>query len=399
MAQNVKICGAWSCRQGRRKTRTQQNLLCGRPTGIGCTIAGTRAGRALARWRFHDDLQTVFPSGKPPASVVPYSYAGFDRVRRVEGESALQLPRSARRLRACGRGSVRHAWQSLWGHNRRGSELLPWYCSVRHRVSTDAPGHERRCLDRDRPVHLPGQEPQRREHSSRRRDDRRSGQFVWDNCLRWRGQLHSAGDKCGMWHGVRLSPPAQKGGAWRETVLYNFKGDTDGQLPIGDLVFDKQGNLHGATQYGGGYGSCNPSFYQHCGTVFKLSPPKTKGGKWTEKVLHGFKGGMDGANPNGGLVFDGTGAIYGTTSAGGNTNCTGAGFVVRHCVRAGISHRERRCVWRKDPPSLPELPHRRGTPVSWPDVRWQWLPLRYYRRWRRLRRGNSIQIGTTSKGR
>jgi hypothetical protein len=115
-----------------------------------------------------------------------------------------------------------------------------------------------------------------------------------------------------------LSPPVQKGGAWRETVLYNFKGDTDGQLPIGDLVFDKQGNLHGATQYGGGYGSCNPSFYQHCGTVFKLSPPKTKGGKWTEKVLHGFKGGMDGANPNGGLVMDSKGSVYGTTYFGGD---------------------------------------------------------------------------------
>jgi uncharacterized repeat protein (TIGR03803 family) len=100
-------------------------------------------------------------------------------------------------------------------------------------------------------------------------------------------------------------------------VLYNFKGDTDGQLPIGDLVFDKQGNLYGATQYGGGYGSCNPSFYQHCGTVFKLSPPKTKGDKWTEKVLHGFKGGTDGANPNGGLIFDSKGAIYGTTQFGG----------------------------------------------------------------------------------
>jgi hypothetical protein len=125
-----------------------------------------------------------------------------------------------------------------------------------------------------------------------------------------------------------LSPPTQKGGAWTETVIYNFKGNTDGQLPIGDLVFDKQGNLYGATQYGGGYGSCNPSFYQHCGTIFKLSPPKTKGGKWTEKVLHGFKGGTtDGATPNGGLVLDSTGAIYGTTSAGGNTNCMGAGFV------------------------------------------------------------------------
>jgi uncharacterized repeat protein (TIGR03803 family) len=120
-----------------------------------------------------------------------------------------------------------------------------------------------------------------------------------------------------------LSPPAQKGGAWTETVIYNFQGNTDGQLPIGDLVFDKQGNLYGATLYGGGHGSCNPSFYKHCGTVFELSPPKTKGGKWTEKVLYSFKGVPagaqigDGANPNGGLVLDGKGAIYGATQIGG----------------------------------------------------------------------------------
>jgi uncharacterized repeat protein (TIGR03803 family) len=129
------------------------------------------------------------------------------------------------------------------------------------------------------------------------------------------------GSRVGCGTVYELSPPTQKGGAWIETVIYNFKGDTDGQLPIGDLVFDKQGNLYGATQYGGGYGSCNPSFYQHCGTIFKLSPPKTKSGKWTEKVLHGFKSGKDGANPSGGLVFDLTGAIYGTTFAGGNQNC------------------------------------------------------------------------------
>jgi uncharacterized repeat protein (TIGR03803 family) len=58
--------------------------------------------------------------------------------------------------------------------------------------------------------------------------------------------------------------------------------------------------------------------------VFELSPPRTKGGKWTEKVLHGFKGVApgaqfgDGANPNGGLVLDSTGTIYGTTYFGGN---------------------------------------------------------------------------------
>jgi uncharacterized repeat protein (TIGR03803 family) len=131
------------------------------------------------------------------------------------------------------------------------------------------------------------------------------------------GDCRLGGGNAGCGTVYELSPPTEKGGPWTETVLYNFKGDADGQLPIGDLVFDKQGNLYGATQYGGGYGSCNPSFYQHCGTVFKLSAPKTKGGKWTEKVLHGFKGSTDGANPNGGLIFDSKGAIYGTTQFGG----------------------------------------------------------------------------------
>jgi|HubBroStandDraft_6_1064221.scaffolds.fasta_scaffold87117_3 hypothetical protein len=135
------------------------------------------------------------------------------------------------------------------------------------------------------------------------------------------GDCRLGGGNAGCGTVYELSPPTEKGGPWTETVLYNFKGGTDGQLPVGDLVFDKQGNLYGATQYGGGYGSCNPSFYQHCGTVFKLSPPKTKGSKWTEKVLHGFKGGTDGANPNGGLIFDSKGAIYGTTYSGGNQSC------------------------------------------------------------------------------
>jgi len=126
------------------------------------------------------------------------------------------------------------------------------------------------------------------------------------------------GGRVGCGTVFELSPPAQKGGAWTESVIYNFQGNTDGQLPIGDLVFDKQGNLYGATLYGGGHGSCNPSFYKHCGTVFELSPPKTQGGKWTERVLHGFKGGRDGANPNGGLVLDNQGNVYGTTYFGGS---------------------------------------------------------------------------------
>jgi len=122
-----------------------------------------------------------------------------------------------------------------------------------------------------------------------------------------------------------LSPPAQKGGAWTETILYSFPSSKQGYLPNGSLVFDSEGNLYGATMFGGGQGTTCDPFYQYCGDVFKLSPPKTKGGEWTEKVLHAFKGGTDGANPNGGLILDSEGRIYGTTSGGGGTSCQGSG--------------------------------------------------------------------------
>jgi hypothetical protein len=114
-----------------------------------------------------------------------------------------------------------------------------------------------------------------------------------------------------------LSPAKQKGGAWTETILYSFPTAKQGYVPNGDLVFDGAGNLYGATVFGGGKGTTCDKFYQHCGAVFKLSPPKTRGGEWTEKVLHAFASGTDGANPSGGLILDGKGAVYGTTYQGG----------------------------------------------------------------------------------
>jgi hypothetical protein len=130
-----------------------------------------------------------------------------------------------------------------------------------------------------------------------------------------------------------VSPPAEKGGAWTETVLYSFQGGTDGAFPFGDIVFDNAGNLYGATQFGGGYGTqCGDTFYKYCGTVFEMSPSKVKGGPWTEQVLYSFKGLTgsnpwygDGANPNGGLLIDKTGAIYGATQTGG-FNCPHSSF-------------------------------------------------------------------------
>jgi len=128
---------------------------------------------------------------------------------------------------------------------------------------------------------------------------------------------------CGVVY--ELSPPTQKSGQWSYAVLYSFQGGNDGLFPVGDLVFDKQGNLYGATWYGGGKGTtCDQYYGGNCGTVFKLSPPKQKGRAWAEKILHSFAGGTagkqfgDGAQPNGGLVLDSQGAIYGTTYFGGN---------------------------------------------------------------------------------
>jgi hypothetical protein len=140
-----------------------------------------------------------------------------------------------------------------------------------------------------------------------------------------------------------MTPPTMTGESWTEAVIYNFQGGKDGYVPTGDMVFDGAGNLYGATYYGGGFGVCDQGIYPYCGTVFELSPPKTKGGAWTEKVLYSFKSGTDGANPNGNLVFDKKGALYGTTFFGGNQGCpqdagVGCGTVFKLSPPAKTGH-------------------------------------------------------------
>lgn len=54
-----------------------------------------------------------------------------------------------------------------------------------------------------------------------------------------------------------------------------------------------------------------------CGVVFELV--RGNGDKWTFKVLHYFAL-SDGANPYAGMIFDSKGNLYGTTSTGGNTS-------------------------------------------------------------------------------
>lgn len=109
-----------------------------------------------------------------------------------------------------------------------------------------------------------------------------------------------------------LSPPAIRGGDWTETVLHSFTGGGDGAAPSGGLTFDRAGNIYGSTYDGG---DCLYS----CGTIFELSPPAQRGGAWTFTTLHRF-GGVDsgaGGEPNGNLIIDQSGKIYGTTAFGG----------------------------------------------------------------------------------
>lgn len=126
-------------------------------------------------------------------------------------------------------------------------------------------------------------------------------------------------DGCGTVY--ELSPPTDPGDPWTETVLYSFEGGSDGYFATGSLVFDKAGNLYGATLFGGGQGTtCDILYSANCGTIFELSAPQTKSGQWTEKVLHSFAGGTDGALPNGSLILDSNDAIYGTTFYGGDVS-------------------------------------------------------------------------------
>jgi uncharacterized repeat protein (TIGR03803 family) len=130
------------------------------------------------------------------------------------------------------------------------------------------------------------------------------------------------GGECGAVY--RLSPPAQKGGSWTETLLYEFqgKGANDGESPNSGLIMDKLGNLYGLTAYGGTGNCLLLGLAAGCGTVYEISPPKQKGGAWTETILYSFPSATQGYVPIGDLVFDSAGNLYGSTLFGGTKGTT-----------------------------------------------------------------------------
>ena len=131
---------------------------------------------------------------------------------------------------------------------------------------------------------------------------------------------------------MELSPPAVSGGAWTLTTLYNFVPyGSGGYVPISDLVKDQAGAFYGTT-FNGGDPICN------CGVVYKLTPPATQGGAWTEQQLYAFTGNSDGRLPvAAALALTKSGTLYGVTMRGGTWD---SGVIYQLTTKNGITYTE-----------------------------------------------------------
>jgi uncharacterized repeat protein (TIGR03803 family) len=100
---------------------------------------------------------------------------------------------------------------------------------------------------------------------------------------------------------------------WKYKILHGFTDGLDGSSPYDGVTFDAVGNIYVAASFGGNLSYCSGA---GCGAVIKLSP--TSSGPWTTALIHDFTGHADGQWPWGGLLVDSAGNVYGTTQDGGS---------------------------------------------------------------------------------
>jgi uncharacterized repeat protein (TIGR03803 family) len=105
------------------------------------------------------------------------------------------------------------------------------------------------------------------------------------------------------------------------TVLHAFTG-LDGAEPAGGLVEGPDGRLYGATYYGGPFGR---------GTLYRVS---TEG---RFERIHAFQAPPSPAHPWSQLVISPTGALFGTTTAGG-TKDSGTVFEMNSAGEVRVLH-------------------------------------------------------------
>jgi len=106
------------------------------------------------------------------------------------------------------------------------------------------------------------------------------------------------------------------GGASGNGVVFRINPTTGAETPLYNFTggadgADPQGSLV-ADASGNLYGTTTTGGASGAGTVFEITGT-------TETVLYSFSGGSDGSNPVAGLTFDAAGNLYGTTSQGGTS--------------------------------------------------------------------------------
>lgn len=132
---------------------------------------------------------------------------------------------------------------------------------------------------------------------------------------------------CGL---VFKLTPRKSASGYVESTIYRFANTGDANQPVGTPVLDTNGNVYGATQFGG---SAND------GAVFKLTPDSKAASGYAEQVIYSLPGGAGGYLPQSGLAIDEHGALYGETQYGGNlAACSGGCGVIFKLTRSGSSY-------------------------------------------------------------
>lgn len=101
------------------------------------------------------------------------------------------------------------------------------------------------------------------------------------------------------------------------TNVYHFGALTDGGLPSGSLVQGSDGTMFGTASFGGANGF---------GVLYSITGNFSTG-TGTQTPVFAFTNGNDGANPQGSLIIDNAGNLYGTAPNGGQN---GGGAVFKY---------------------------------------------------------------------
>jgi uncharacterized repeat protein (TIGR03803 family) len=131
------------------------------------------------------------------------------------------------------------------------------------------------------------------------------------------GSLYGVADSNTGEIAFKLDPPTGTSTDWAYALIYQFTEANGG--PSGGLVFGSPRG-YGQSLYGA------TGVHGETGTVYRLTPPMSAGGTWTQTTLYTFLGGSGGSGPLGSLAVGNAGTLFGVTSQGGRiSDFCGAG--------------------------------------------------------------------------